>query len=543
MPDDIAALATALLSPTNPYRVLGEQLGDLFQDIDFAPLYLHHGRAAISPALLALVTIFQFLENVPDRQAAELVRVRLDWKYALHLPLADRGFDFSCLSYFRRRLLEHGGEQALFEAVLQRIRRLGLIKQRGKQRTDALAVLGAARELSLLELASETLRLALGALEQVAPLWAQRHLPASFREHYVRRIRDYQLTAAQRQAALREVGQDGAWLVERLAAAPTGIEALEAIQTLRTVWAQRYEGDGDGIRIREQTDSATHLIVTPHDAGVRAAEKRGHKWRGEKTHVTETAEPARPNFITDVTTANAASGDTDALATVREHLASRDLLPCEQYVDSGYISGKQLADSQSAGIALLGPALPDTSPQSLKIADFALDGERQQAICPAGQTSVKWRHKTERDGSNAVQIQFAAATCAACPLKGQCTSGQSGRSLHINEYHGLVAQRRAAAQTASFRHKLWARSAIEATLSELVRVHGFRRHRYRGDAKRHAENLCKAAACNLKRLIRVLVGWPKRLPPAVAGRQPIPVALPIVAGGPLGTSRSPFPAS
>jgi transposase len=537
IPDDIAAVGAAILAPTNPYRLLGEQLADLFVDIDFAPLYTNHGRAAVSPALLALVTIFQFLEHAPDRQAADAVRVRLDWKYALHLPVADLGFDFSCLSYFRRRLRNHAQERRLFETVLERIRSLGLVKARGKQRTDALAVLGAVRELSRLELASETLRLALVAIEQAAPLWAQRQVPASYRTHYGRQRADYRLTEAQRQTALLEVGQDGAWLLEQLDAAPAAVAALAAVQTLRTVWAQRYEQQADGVRVREQTVDATQLIVTPHDPGVRAGEKRGHAWRGEKVHVTETAEPDRPNFITDVTTANASQADSAALPTIRTQERGRGLLPSEQYVDAGYVTGQQLADSAAEGIALLGPALPDTSLNGFKIADFVLDWEAHRATCPAGQTSVKWRHKTERDGSSAVQIQFAAATCAACPLRGQCTTGTSGRSLHINEHYGLVAARRAEAQTKTFRHKLWARSAIEATLSELVRAHGLRRHRYRGDAERQAENFCKAAACNLKRLIRVLVAWPTPRPPAVAGRQRIPVGLPLFASIVCGPNR------
>lgn len=534
MPEDIAAVGQAVLEPANPYRLLGDQLADVLTDVDFAPLYRNHGRPALSPALLALVTIFQFLENphLPDRQAAEQVRVRLDWKYALHLPLTDSGFDFSDLCHFRRRLLGHREEGLLFARVLERIRDLGLVKRGGKQRTDALAVVGAVRDLSRLELVCETLRLAVRALERAAPLWSQRQLPASFREAYARQATDYRLSETERQAALRQVGQDGAWLLARLAAAdaPAGVAGLAAITTLGTVWAQQYEdapqAGGDtptgAVQPRAQTVDCTALVVTPHDPGVRAGEKRGHKWRGEKVHMTETAEPDRPNFIVDVTTATAASVDSAALPAIRTHLRGRGLLPREQYVDAGYVTGQQLAASTAEGIALVGPALPDTSPQRLKIADFQLDAEARQARCPAGQTSVKWRAKTERDGSQAVQIQFAGAVCGVCPLKAQCTSGHSGRSLHVNEHHGLVAQRRAEAQTERFRHGLRGRAAIEATLSELVRAHGLRRHRYRGDQKRHAENLWKATACNLKRLLRVLGSQPEPEPPALAACLPIP---------------------
>lgn len=520
VPADTAALAGAVMGPANPYRVIGDQLADLFVDVDFAALYLPHGRAAVSPSLLALVTLFQFLENVPDRQAAELVRVRMDWKYALHLPLADPGFDFSCLCYFRRRLLEHEDEGRLFATVLARLKALGLVRKRGKQRTDAIAVLGAVKELTALETVSETLRLALRALAQAAPGWAEATMPVAYREAYERSQPDYRLRAVERAAALLRVGEAGFWLLDQLGRGglPAGVADLPAIATLRTVWAQRYERSADGtVQVRQHLVDCAQRIVTPHDPGVRVGQKRGETWHGDKTHVTETAESDQPNFITSVLTANAASGDTAALPPIREQLADDDLLPAEQCVDSGYVSGAQLAQSQAAGIDLIGPPLEDTTANGLKIADFQVDWEAQQATCPAGQTSVKWRAKTERDGSSAVQIQFAAATCAACPLGPQCTTGHSGRSLHINEHYPLVVARRQEAQTAAFWQRMRARPAIEATLSELVRAHGLRRHRYRGDAKRQAENGWKATACNLKRLARVLLraaGQPQ--PPAAA---------------------------
>jgi transposase len=296
------------------------------------------------------------------------------------------------------------------------------------------------------------------------------------------------------------------WLLDQIeVSTPKAVGELEAVRTLRTVWAQRYERGEGGARLRVKTVDCTELIVTPHDPGVRAGEKRGKKWRGEKAHLTETAEAGGPNFITDVTTANASSGDVDALPTIRQRLAERGLTPAEQYVDAGYVSGKQLAASQEAGIELLGPPLADTSPQEFKIADFTVDQTAKQAICPEGQRSVKWSKRKERDGSAAVNIQFAAATCRACPSRARCTSGQGGRSLQLSEHYPILEARRLEAKTEAFRQKMRARPAIEATLSELVRKHGMRRHRYRGEAKRHFENLLKAAACNLKRLTRALV--------------------------------------
>jgi hypothetical protein len=283
---------------------------------------------------------------------------------------------------------------------------------------------------------------------------------------------------------------------------------VPAVVTLRAVWAQRFVQESGQVQVREDTVPATERILTPHDPGVRAGQKRGKGWDGEKAHVTETAEADQPNFIVDVSTGNASGGDAAELPAVRTHLAAVDLLPREQVVDSGYISGQQLAQSQAAGIDLVGPPLGDTSANGFKLADFVIDRAAQQATCPQDQVSVKWAERTERDGSRAVHIQFATATCAACPVRAQCTTGKQGRSLSLSEHYDLLQARRRESQTPAYKQRLRARPAIEATLSELVRQHGFRRHRYRGEDKRDAENLLKAAACNLKRLARALLTHP-----------------------------------
>lgn len=518
MPEDVRAIGEQVLRTADPYRVIGERLAELVEDEQFASLYEPTGRAAVWPSVLALVTLFQFLEDLPDREAARAVVVRLDWKYALHLPLGYGGFDFSCLSYFRRRLVEHEQSRLVFETVLDRVRALGFLQKRSKQRTDSLGVIGAVRELSQLELVREALRLVVRALADADVGWVEQVVPATFRTEYLERRSDYRLTAAERQADLVRVGQDGAWLLDRLVAEDAAVlRTLPEVATMATIWRQRYERVGDTLRWRDRTVDATDLVVTPHDPGIRIGQKRGHVWWGDKVHVTETiaeppdadadtpADPAdQVRFITDVTTAGASSGDGQALAEIRDHLTERDLLPDEQVVDSGYVSGKHLAESEAAGVELIGPPLADTSTNGFKLADFTIDRDARRAVCPAGQTATKWAVRTERDGSRSLQIRFPAVVCAACPLRPQCTTSVSGRNLSISEHYDRLVARRAEAQTPAFRAKLATRAGIEATLSELVRAHGLRRHRYRGDARRHFEHLLTAAACNLKRLARAL---------------------------------------
>ena len=132
---------------------------------------------------------------------------------------------------------------------------------------------------------------------------------------------------------------------------------------------------------------------------------------------------------------------------------------------------------------------------------------------------MKWRKKIERDGRESMAISFSEHDCATCELRERCTDGKYGRTLSVSEHYERVERRRAEAKTEEFKEKLKSRAAIEGTLSELVRKHGFRRHRYRGEAKRCLENMLKAATCNLKRLAKALIARWEQEKSAVANAE------------------------
>ena len=136
VPQHTARIARAAFPNSNPYMRMRDELGTIFEDEDFANLFPQRGKPAFSPWRLALATIMQFSEDLSDRRAADAVRARIDWKYALSLKLDDPGFDASVLCEFRARLLENGQESLLFDALLERFRSMGLLKGRGRQRTD-----------------------------------------------------------------------------------------------------------------------------------------------------------------------------------------------------------------------------------------------------------------------------------------------------------------------------------------------------------------------------------------------------------------------
>ena len=175
VPEDTARVARAAFRRGNPYLLLRDRLGAVFEDAGFADLYPKRGQPAYAPWRLALVTLMQFREGLSDRQAAEAVRARIDWKYLLGLGLDDPGFDFSVLCGSRGRLLEHEATGRLLARVLDAAREGGLLKARG--RTDSTHVLAAVRDLNRGELLAETLRATLNAIAAAAPDWLRALAP------------------------------------------------------------------------------------------------------------------------------------------------------------------------------------------------------------------------------------------------------------------------------------------------------------------------------------------------------------------------------
>ena len=193
VPEETARVARAAFPKGNPYLILRDALGTIFQNDDFSDLYSHEGQPGLSAWRLALVTIMQFRETRSDRQAAESVRARIDWQYLLSLDLTDPGFDFAVLSAFRDRLLAGSAVERWLDKLLERCRAMGWLKARGQQRTDSTHVLAAMRVLNRLELVAETLRAALNAVATVAPAWLQTLSPLAWSDRYGRRMEDARL--------------------------------------------------------------------------------------------------------------------------------------------------------------------------------------------------------------------------------------------------------------------------------------------------------------------------------------------------------------
>ena len=161
VPEETARIARAAYPRGTIYLQLRDEFGTIYEDADFVNLYPRRGQPAAAPWRLALVSVMQFREGLSDRQAADAVRGRLDWKYLLGLEVDDPGFDASVLVEFRQRLLANKEESLLFDLLLTKLREHGYLKTRGQQRTDSTHVLAKVRSLNRVEGVGETFRAAL----------------------------------------------------------------------------------------------------------------------------------------------------------------------------------------------------------------------------------------------------------------------------------------------------------------------------------------------------------------------------------------------
>lgn len=528
-----AQIARAAFPKGNLYIRLRDELGTLYTDEDFASVYPRRGQPALTPWRLALVTVMQFLENLSDRQAADAVRARIDWKYALGLELTDAGFHHSVLGEFRDRLVEGKGgkaEQLLLERMLEHFREKGLLKARGRQRTDSTHVLASIRVMNRLELVGETLRAALNELATVAPEWLRSVAPADWYQRYAQRVEETRLPRGEkaREEYAQTVGRDGFALLEILEglnghtvlsgpAAPTHLPDLPTVLTLRQVWERHYERKETGEvlwRAGPDLSRAAGAIESPYDPQARHSNKHDLSWTGYKVHLTETCDEDLPRLITHVHTTVATTQDVACTAPIQEALADRALLPSRHLVDAGYVDAELLSSSQEQhGVDLFGPPRSDKSWQAREggfdHSHFRVDWEREEVSCPGGKRSAWWgTYATKPYGYTVVKARFHPKDCAGCGHRDRCIRSSSGSSRTLSlpprPHYEALLQMRTRISSEEGRAEFRLRAGVEGTFSQGVRRCDLRRCRYRGLDKTHLQHVATAAALNLARAVNHL---------------------------------------
>jgi transposase len=512
-----------------------DELGELFADAEFAAAFADRGPQGWSPGRLMLVTVLQAAEGLTDRQAAEAVRDKLSWKFALGLGLTDTGFDASVLSEFRTRLVAHDLQTRVLDLMVARLIDKGLLKAGGKQRTDSTHVLAAVRLLNQIELVGENVRACLEAAAASDPDWVELVLDTSRQRRYGARVDTWRMPSSKtaRVALGNDFARDGHALLAAVwhPDTPVWLRELPTVDVLRRVLVQntKVTTDRTGREVVTLRDADTDglppgrsRIVSPYDTDARWGGKRDLLWCGFKLHVSESCDaeaPAghlegggyldqAPNLITNVATTDASVPDTVMTEPIHQVLAERGLLPGEHYLDSGYPSADLLVSSLSDyGIRLVTPMLADTSPQAragqgFDRSGFTVNWDAQTVTCPQSKTSTWWTPAVQR-GTEVIVVKYAGEHCQPCPVKTKCTTAiRGGRQLTLRPepVQQALDTARAEQDTTAWQARYARRAGVESTIAQATKATHTRRARYRGLAKTSLDHNVKAAALNLIRL-------------------------------------------
>jgi hypothetical protein len=522
-----AAIGPELFAETDRYRLFAQKVYPLLVQARPALLKAYcpdNGRPPAEPLLLLGVSLLQFLEGVPDRQAVDLLRYHAGWNFALNRQLGEPLFHPTTLSYFRQRLINHELSALAFESVLQGLQAAGLVERRGAQRLDSMQIFGLVSRMSRLECVRETLRLALQFVNQCSGTWPQPGFWKEQWERYVETKLDFRAEASVLRAKMDQAGRDGwellAWIKQLKY---PGLEASAPAQLLERVLNENFVRAPD--QTLRQTDcQPPGAVHNPHDpqaqwaakgCGRHKQEHVGYKLQVAETVADEVVRPGEPTrgFLTAMVTQPAiASDDAGFDAVQKEQNATGLDQPSQLYADAAYITAQRLVQARAQGRELLGPApAPPSKAGRYSVQEFQICVEDRVAICPAGKASTQCsRLVEERTAKISYRFEWTRA-CTDCALRTNCLGrGQKHRTVVVGEHHTALQARRQEQKTQAFRLRCHKRNAIEGTQSELVRGHRARRARYRGLEKTRLQNYFVGAACNAKRWIRRIIWELKR---------------------------------
>jgi hypothetical protein len=517
-----AAVCEGRVGQQSVWAVLYRKGDRLFADELFADLFAEVGRRSVPPRIVATVMVLQRLQGLSDREAVEAFSFDARWKYACGgLAFDYPGFSHTVLVDMRARLAASARPERIFQVTVEAARQAGLVGVRrvldstplydAVATMDTVTLLGAAIR-GVLKVADERLaaelRGVLGGAEDYASL-AKPQI-------------DWDDQAA-RAALVDARARDAHAVLGVLADRPLLTAVAQAARLLAAVAGQDLEQAGDGsFRITRKVAADRLISVVDPDA------RHGHKssargFDGYKGHASVDPD----SELVTATTATAANvGDAAAAPGLLAELidqvqgdppaptpasAAGDGPPAPTptvYGDSAYGAGPLLASLHTAGIDPRVKVQAPVAPTGHFTKDqFQLDLDRGTVTCPAQRTAAIVYNPNPRHRHHG-QASFGPA-CATCPLRGQCTSAQAGRTVTITPYEAELAAARARqadpARAADYRAT---RPKVERKLAHLVRRrHGGRRVRVRGLAKVTADFNLLAAAVNLTRLGALGLRW------------------------------------
>ncbi len=534
----------------------------LVDDEDYAPLYKDssRGRPSIPPSTVVLAMLLQYHDDCSDAEAEQRMRFDLRWKHALGMGLEEEGFDATVLCRFRRKLLDHGLERALFERLVNAAREAGLLTKGAAQLIDSSHILGAAGARDTYALIRGGIRKLLRSLgytpartselgerlewyiDPNSPQkpeidWSDAQARA---EHLKEIVADARaaLSLAERASGATPVAAEAYALLEKIVSddveegeppkgpkrkgRPPKKKEKEKGRPASGKEQDSFSSEDRAPRLRQGV--AKDRILSVVDPQMRVGHKsKRQSWAGYKVHVAEEPES---ELITQVEVRPANEYDADAaLSVVEQQKESVGLLPKELLCDGAYGSADVRAELGKLGVEVVAKMRPLTDSKHFRKDEFEIDlgaNEGKGSVrCPAGVTTTDFR--MARDGwYRPVKLfRFPKEVCERCELRERCLGGPNGRvkapvrqppgrqvQLHYHEevLQKARAQQKTPEQKRALRERLRPRAKVERKISEVMRLHGLRQGRYFGEEKTELQAQMTAAMVNAKRLLTLSAG-------------------------------------
>jgi len=506
---DTDFLCEELIPEDSFYRKFKELVSPLIRDQDFESMYCtNNGRPAISPALLAMATILQMQKNLSDREMERACMFDLEIKFALGLGIDERPFDHSSLGDFRKRLLENGKEKKIFDKILKKLVKDGLIEHDEIQRVDATHVIANIAIPTMITLVKkgtyEILKILKKSHEKIFTEVIHIINEAEYTKEVINHDPPRKMTPEKKRDKLVKV-VDEALAVLKLVKDIEDVQLQEKVEILKRI-LQEHIKDGDDGRPEEKKykEKPSDLLVSPVDPDARfGCKAKGKdlkfKFHGYKANIMETV---KSRFITSIDAIGGNRHDSTTLVNQSKEQKTFGLAPVKMIGDAAYSFAAHRKELHDLGTQLVSPlGIRNTKTRAvLPKSMFIYDRENDILKCPMNVTTSAYT----LDKKGIKNFRFPMSKCLRCPLVEICTKAEEGRRVvGISPEHEVLMEADRYNLTDEFKKDMKLRSPVEGKISELARRHDLRHARYRGLKKMKLQCYFTAAVINIKRWIKL----------------------------------------
>ena len=505
---------TSKINPTSFYRFLADHRHEIFRDADYAALYCHtNGRTSVPPSIVAAACVLQAYDRTSDAETVQRASFDVRWSVALGTELTAQPFAKSTLQEFRARLLLNDQARAIFHRSLDFARQSGYLKNKKMRLAlDTTQILGKGAVKDTYNLVADGIKKLYRRLMHSG----RRSLLDKFKEPFQRYVGksfkgevqiDWDDPGA-RQQLLSSLATDAKAI---LAAAHEAIATCTDDATLQKIrqdasllaslLLQDVDIDASG-KAQIKDGVAQDRIISTTDVEMRHGRKSARtRFDGHKAAVATDVES---HLITAVEVIAGNAHDSEAAMTLVESSHADTGNEVEAVIGDcafGTTELRETFENHPPELIAKAPQLRPTDHFTKH--DFTIDLENNCITCPAGQTTstYKWvsvRFGKEQKKRRAKQFSFAAATCAACPLRARCLKSPTadGKVIRLHPREDLLQQARADCRTDRFKERYRDRVVVEHSIARLVQ-RGIRQSRFVGRRRTLWQVAMAAAVVNL----------------------------------------------